>query len=328
MAESRASQAWSFSFTDSLLAEIADVPQALLHYDVDAICRAYDAIVPVADRLGVPQPTPRLAGFAYTHVSTLGAKVLITPDSPEPYVYPCIESLEDIDRLKEPEDYLAAGVIPERLETLRKLKQRRPDAMNFIGHDYEGPITTAVLMMGDRFLMLPYDDPRRAHRLLEFCVHSALNYCRSVREYLGLPVNPGEVWVPDDFAGMFPPEIFAEFVVPYLEKMYSGQQATRRALHSELIRPEHLPFLEELKIDVFDPGTDQYLTPEILRDQCPVPYQLRIKPSEVVSMSADELVQLYQRLASCNPIVIQFSLDRLSDEPKIAALLEIARQME
>jgi len=70
----------------------------------------------------------------------------------------------------------------------------------------------------------------------------------------------------DDFAGMFPPAMFNEFVVPYWEETYQGLKATRRSLHSELLRVEHLPYLEQLKIRTSDPSADQYLTPALLHE--------------------------------------------------------------
>ncbi len=327
MTDTHTGQPYGFSLSDTLMAEVGGVPQSALHYDTDAICRAYEAIVPVAERLGAETPQPRLAGFAYNHASALGAEITFKPDSPEPGISPCIHSPEDIDRLAEPEDYLSAGIVPQRLEALRQLKQRRPDASEFIGHDYEGPITTAVLLMGQDFLMLPYDDPDRAHRLLEFCVRSALNYTRVLMEHQHRPTGPAPVGMCDDFAGMFPPKMFAEFVVPYWDKMYAGQQATERFLHSELLRREHLPFLTGLKIDTFDPSVDEHITPEILRDHCPVPYMLRLWPAWVQQQSADELVRLYRRMAGFAPTVISFALDRLADESKIVALLEVAKEL-
>jgi hypothetical protein len=328
MSETHTGQPYGFSLSDTLLAEVGEVPQSALHHDADAICRAYEAIVPVAERLGVAPPQPRLAGFAYNHASTLGAEITFNPDSPEPGISPCIHSPEDIDRLTEPEDYLSAGIVPQRLESLRLLKQHRPDAGESIGHDYEGPITTAVLLMGQEFFMLPYDDPARAHRLLEFCVRSAVNYTNVLIEHQHRSAVSEQTWLCDDFAGMFPPKMFAEFVVPYWVMMCEGVQADSRVLHSELLRREHLPFLKDLKIDTFDPSVDEHITPEILRDHCPVPYMLRLWPAWVQQQSAAELVGKYRHMAGFEATVITFSLNRLVDEPKIVALLEVARELE
>ncbi len=318
----------SFGFMDSLLAEVAGIPQAALHLDVDAILRAYEAVQPIARRLGIDPPRPRLAGLAYPHVSTLGCKVTISYDAQEPYVTPCIRRPEDIDHLAEPADYLAGGIVPQRLALCEQIQRRCPEAPAFVGHDYQGPVTTAALLMGQDFFMLPYDDPARAHRLLDFCVRSALNYSRAIRTRLGQATGSRPVGMPDDFAGMFPPEVFAEFVVPYWERMYAGQQATRRHLHCEMLREGHLRYLAGLKISEYDPSVDHYLAPQVLQRSCPVPYGLRIWPSEVVVRSPRELADMYRRLAGFGPTFIMFHLDSLANLPKIEAILQVARRLE
>ncbi|HUW82583.1 MAG TPA: uroporphyrinogen decarboxylase family protein [Phycisphaerae bacterium] len=325
MSENR--QPYQFGFFDSLIAEAGGVPQAALHLDVDAICHAYQAVEPIARRLGVDAPKARLAGLAYVHISTLGAEVTISPDADEPYVKPCIRTLEDIDRLREPDDYLAAELVKHRLDLVGRLRQRRPDASDHIGHDFQGPITTAALLMGQDFFMLPYDDPARAHRLIEFGVRSALNYRKVLATHQQRPTRPRSGGFPDDFAGMFPPDAFRRFVLPYWRMMFDGLGAAERHVHSELLREEHLPFLAELGVDIYDPSVDQYLSPEVVARCCPVRYFLRIWPSDVERLSADELVAQYRYLVSFKPVAVTFHMGRLVDEHKIAALLAVAREM-
>lgn len=319
-------QAFEFGFTDSLLAEVAGVGQRDLHFDVAAICKAYEAIKPVAKRLGVEAPKPRLAGFAYSHIAALGAKIIFTEYEPKPL--PLISSPEEIDSLGEPKDYLQVGLIRERFRTSAELKRRFQETTHFVGHMYEGPVTSAVLLLGQSFLTLPYDDPARAHRLLQFCVISALNYARAITEHFGeinSPFMPGGF--PDDFAGMFGPDLFKEFVVPYWEQLYEGIKAPQRMLHSELLRVRHLPFLKQLKIDYYDPGVDQYLTPELLRAHCPTNFQCRITEWEVRDLDVKALQMRYRYLAEFEPYSIMFFLTRLQDEPKIKALLDVAQEL-
>jgi hypothetical protein len=318
-------QPYHFGFADSLLAEVGRVPLDALHRDVDAICRCYDAVVAVAQRLGVPVPRPGVAGFSYTHASALGAPVIFAEGS-EPNVLPILRCLEDIDKLCEPADYLACGIAPQRLRTMRELVQRRPDA-EWALERAEGPVTTAGLLMGSGFFTLPYEDPVRAHKLLAFVTTSALHYNRAVRDYFGESDKPGPVGLCDDFAGMFPPAKFAEFVVPYWEQWYRGQGAAERNLHSELLRREHLPFLKKLDITVFDPSADQYLTPELLREHCPVPFTARIQAWDIRDKPPRELQTLYRRVAACGPRSIAFYLTRLADESKVRALLDTAREL-
>ena len=318
-------QRYGFSIAVTAGAEAAGVSLHALHTDIDAICRAHDALVPLAERLGVDPPQPGLAGLAYCHVSTVGCEVVISSESVEPWVRPCISDPADIDDLAEPDDYLAAGVVPERLALAERLKAVRPDASTGIGHDYEGPVTTAVLMMGQGFFTLPFDDPARAHRLMEFVTRSAVNYARTLRAHQGRPVGGGRQGICDDFAGMFGPEQFAEFAAPYWEMMYQGLEAESRGMHSELLREQHMGFLAAAAIDEYDPSVDQYLTPETLERSCPVPYTLRMWPSEVRDHSAEELVEMYRYRASFEPVSISFALSCLSEEEKAAALLEVAR---
>ena len=176
--------------------------------------------------------------------------------------------------------------------------------------------------------MLPYDDPARAHRLLEFCAGSALNYTHVLIKHQHRSAISEQTWLCDDFAGMFPPKMFAEFVVPYWVMMCEGLQSDSRVLHSELLRREHLPFLTDLKIDTFDPSVDEHITPEILREVCPVPYMLRLWPAWVQQQSVDELVQKYRHLADFEATVITFALNRLVEESKVVTLLEVARELE
>ena len=302
-------QDFSFGFSDSLIAEVGGVKQSKLHSDVEAILQACERIKPLAKRLSVEPPIPKIAGFCYPHIVSLGAKIVFAEDS-EPKPFPLIHKPEEIDNLSEPEDYLAAPLIQERLKVCAEIKKRCPQSPNFIGHLLEGPITTAVLLMGSDFLTLPYDDPERAHKFLEFCTKSAINYANAICEYFGEPIQPGPSGFPDDFGGMFPPKIFKEFVVPYWEEIFQGLKATERSLHSELLRVEHLPFLKELKVECFDPSADQYVTPEILHKHCPCKFLSRILQWEIFNSSLDELKARYRKIAESRPYV---GLGGLSD---------------
>ena len=320
-------QNFGFGFGDDLLAEVGEVPQSKLHLDVEAISKAYEAIKPLAKRLAVEASAPRLAGFCYTHLVALGCEV-VHSEYAAPTVLPLIHSVQEIDELREPEDYLENEVIQQRIGISEELKRRHPESPSTIGHLLEGPITTATIIMGSSFFTLPYDDPKRAHKLLEFCSRSAVNYAHAIREYFGKPIEPGRKYFPDDFGGIFPPPIFKEFVVPYWEKTYQRLKATGRSIHTELLRVEHLPFLKELKMDHFDPGADQYLTPELLSKHCPCKFSGRILSWHIHDLSADQLEKMYKDIAKYKPTSISFSMSSLQEEPKIKRLLKVAREME
>ncbi|MCM8786153.1 MAG: uroporphyrinogen decarboxylase family protein [Candidatus Omnitrophica bacterium] len=320
-------QNFNFSFSEHLLLEIGNINFYQLHFDAESILKAYEKLKEIAEELQVPSPIPRMAGFAYPHIASLGAKIEFPLDG-EPKPFPIIKNPEDIDNLKEPEDYLSTPIIQKKLKTLAELKKLVPETPNTIGHLYEGPITTAVLIMGQEFFILVYDNPEKAHKLLKFCVKSALNYAKAILNHFGKEMEEGPKGIPDDFAGILPPKLFPEFVLPYWNEIYEGLKATERSLHSELLREEHLKFLKDVKIEVFDPSTDQYLNEEILSKSCPCKFTLRIKSWEIFNLNEDELEKLYIKLASYKPLSINFSLDRLIDLPKIKRLLRIAREYE
>jgi hypothetical protein len=319
-------QPYSFSFSDSLLAEAGQVPQSALHFDVEAIAKAYAAVGPVAKLLGVAPPVPRLAGFTYAQVAALGLPITFTDY--EPKAEPLLHTPEEIDTLKEPENYLGAELTERRLGICAELQRRFPESPNFIGHFFEGPITTAALLLGQDFLTLPYDDPPRAHRLLQFCVTSAQHYAACLNRYFGGATSAFmSGGFPDDFAGMLGPNLFAEFVVPYWDQLYVWMNAGQRMLHSELLTIEHLPYLAKVKLDFYDPGVDQYLTPELLRAHCPMRVQCRITEWQVRDLDAAALQARYRYLAGFQPYSIQFELTRLQDLPKVQALMEVAREL-
>jgi len=298
-----------------------------LHHDVDGMIKAAESVKPIAERLGVPPPKPHIAGFCYTPLAAMGAEVVFPPGS-EPKVLPIITKPEDIDCLEEPADYLAADLIRRRLDILARLRERCPEASGHIGHNMEGPITTAMLLMGTDFLFLIYEDTERAHKLLDFSVRATINYSEAIRRYFGREHKPGVMGLPDDFSGMLPPSLFDEYVVPYTNRLYEALQATSRHLHSELLQVPHLKYLTDMKIDQFDPSADQYLNAELLKEHCPCRFMLRIMSWHVNDMSPKELQDHYRYLASFNPTSISFSLWRLADEPKVKALLEVAREMK
>ena len=117
-----------------------------------------------------------------------------------------------------------------------------------------------------------------------------------------------------------------EQVLAFISRL-EDMRATERHLHSELLRPEHLPFLADLRIAVFDPSADQYVSPALLREQCPVPFTGRIQSWHIRDLSAAALQTMYREIASYEPVSISFYQTCLAEEEKLAALLDVAREL-
>ena len=58
----------------------------------------------------------------------------------------------------------------------------------------------------------------------------------------------------DDVAAMIRPSLWPERVIPFIERYFAGQITGRRSAHIEDLVPDHLPYLDVLKISSFDPS--------------------------------------------------------------------------
>ena len=277
----------------------------------------------VGERFAVPV----LQSTSYDHLSTLGVQV-DWPRGGEPKPRALLRGPEDVEKLANPARFLECGLPAERRRLWERLVAAWGEGLSPIppGYGAEGPVTSAVLLAGQDFLTWPYDCPEAAHRLLEFCTRSAHAFQREYFAELGTEFPVKVSWIFDDFAGMFPPALFREFVLPYWNLWYELAGCERRCVHTELLRPEHLPLLAEAKVDHFDPGVDQYLTPRDVVEKCPCAFQLRIPAWHVRGRPVEQVVAEYRKLAEYEPVRIEFGMYGLEEEENFLGLLEVARE--
>lgn len=273
--------------------------------------------------------SPVIQSTSYDHLSALGVEVDFPLDG-EPKPRRLLAGPGDVEKLRNPERFLECGLMPLRRRLWARLREAWGDeGLPPIppGYGCEGPVTSAVLLAGQDFLLWPYDCPEAAHRLLEFCTRSAHAFQREYFAELGWTFPIEVSWIFDDFAGLFPPDLFLEFVVPYWNLWYELAGCERRCIHTELLRPEHLPLLAECKIDHFDPGVDQYLTPRDVAERCPCAFQLRIPGWHVRGAPKERVLAEYRELAAYEPARIEFGMYCLEEEGNFLALLALAREM-
>jgi hypothetical protein len=272
---------------------------------------------------------PHLAGFSYHHVAALGAVVDFPPDG-EPKPRTLLETPDDVRKLREPDDWLESGLIPRwremTAEIARLWGEGASDRLGVMGA--EGPVTSAVLLAGPQFFTWAYDCPEVAHDLMDFVTRSGVRFAQATFAAAGADWPPQTWGVADDFGGMFSPRMFEEFVIPYWNLEYELVGAETRVIHTELIKPAHLPLLAQVGLQNFDPGADLDLTPEDLKAGCPVPFNLRICAWHMRDLNAAQLCDMYRHFASFEPAAIQFGIEELAVEAKFLALLEVAREMD
>jgi hypothetical protein len=92
---------------------------------------------------------------------------------------------------------------------------------------------------------------------------------------------PVEAHIADDGSAMVPPKLWPVFVVPFLDRYYTGMGCRRRLVHIENLVPDHLPFLHEVGIDLFDPSVSPKLTPALVRDRGRVPFLWRLNAMQI-----------------------------------------------
>ena len=85
--------------------------------------------------------------------------------------------------------------------------------------------------------------------------------------------------------------------VPATMEYYDMFGAAHRSLHCELLHREHMRFLQPMGITFYDPGVNQYLSPEVIRAHTDVPFQWRYRCTEVAFWTPQQVKENYRRAA-------------------------------
>ncbi len=136
-----------------------------------------------------------------------------------------VKTPADIQRLRMP-DPDRDGLMPKVLEFLRYMK-----AHSFLPvgiTDFQGPLTTANLLMGyDGLIYLMHDHPEAMHELMDKLTEALIMWVKRQKAVIGEPRNEcigdqqvylgknAGIWFSDDDAVLMSPKAYREFVVPY-----------------------------------------------------------------------------------------------------------------
>ena len=241
----------------------------------------------------VRMPGPMCAAISYGHMISLGAKVHF-PDNSEPNIDPMFSSLsEGIRWLKREEDFEGNKLFKQYYETYLHLKNAFPEEeVLFHGFGHQGPITTAVGLRGTDFYMDLLDEPELAKAYLELVTASTIRFCHLRSRLNGqAPVNPVEGFVTDDLSSLVSPWLWPEFVVPFWDQYYRGITTGRRGIHVENLVPDHLPYLESVGIEYYDPSVSAKLSPAIIRERINIDFTWRLLAISIPNMTVDGVEQ-------------------------------------
>ena len=174
-----------------------------------------------------------------------------------------------------------------------------------------GPVTTAVLLLGEDFFAELLCERHKAVALLAKITEVELEIRHRIQQATGSAMNC--TWIFDDYAGMISPALYREAVLPCYMRIYNAYGRFGRVLHSELLSREHLTAAKEvLDISYFNPASAQNITIPEIREVMGPYFDWQIKPADL-AMEPDALISLLREVRGQNPPAV--SLYPYSDTP-------------
>jgi hypothetical protein len=268
---------------------------------------------------------PALMGNSYGSLFGVGAELYFV-DGGTPNVLPCVAELEEFQRWGEYRPF--ENPTARRILHMWRTAQDRLGVKLGIPFGNEAPFTAAVLLRGQEFYVDVMERPALAEAFLQRLTDNWLTCRWALAELSGDRPESVPVGLADDFSGLLGPEQYRRFVLPVYARIFEQTKATRRSLHSELLRPEHLPLLAEVGIDHFDPHVDQYLTAADLRDRLPASteWTWRVVTSHMNICGAEQVMAEYEEGVRAGAPAIKVVIMPEVPEENIHAILEVGRK--
>lgn len=229
--------------------------------------------------------------LSYGHIACIGGKISVPPNA-EPAVYPYVGSIDDgIRLLSRRWDFQESSWFRHYMAMAEYLRSQFPDrSVPFSGFGAEGPVTTAVLMRGEDFYLDLYDEPEKCKEFLGLLTHSIVDFHRMLARINGQPeVDPRGAGLADDFAALIPPKMWDDFVVPYWNMYFEGLTTGARFVHTEGCSPDHLKYLEKVRVDHFQPSVSRLLTIRNVKANTPVEFDWLLYAFQITGMSDEEI---------------------------------------
>lgn len=261
---------WTLAIPTEVRCEYAGIPQGVYYTDLEQAIRVCHDFPPSFEKATgyLPETSYAVPVTAYEGVSALGGD-LVFPTEHQPMIRNQGHVLNDleIDAAKIPDPYLDKRFL-QHVGWLHELERRFSMQVVRGGlAGQEGPITTAGLLCGQQFFLDCLDNPSRAHRLLNLCTEMYIRWAQADRTVCGYQATIAGI--ADDYAGLLNPSLWPEFVLPYYQRICAALGPQGLALHSELLRNQHLSLLHELPLVSLNLGENQYLQPEDVAAELP-----------------------------------------------------------
>lgn len=260
-------------------------------------------------------------------INTLEAELLFPEGGEVNHGILCNTLENGIEILKKPVDFAGAGMLPFYLEYRRQMQEAFPGERIGFAFKYEGPLTTAYTLRRDNFFYDPYDNPELTKEFLRLITDSIIqfNYFIRKRIFEKPEIDPDGAGLADDCAAMFGPDLWPEFVIPYLEQYYRGFTTGKRYAHIEDLRPDQLCFLEQLRLSNYDPSVSPKINPAIINEKTRVPFQWRLCNFHYPTMTVQDVADfVYQAAANGASLVFTYVCNGMCNDktvPKVSAFI-------
>jgi hypothetical protein len=277
----------------ALLGLVGDITLKDTNSSPDAMIDLYRKGMPLFEEAfdsRVRRPALSTASVSYAHVNGLGVE-LIFPEYGEVNYENTGWSLDRyIAILQEKPDFASKGMMPFFLDYWKKMQAAFPGEKIGLGLGYEGPMTTAYELRDMDVFTDVYDKPEKFKQFMSLLVQSIVDFAHFRAALEGRPtVNSEAGHMCDDVASMFSPEMWPQMVLPYIHGYYDGLTTGSRSAHIEDLRPEHLPFLEDIGLIYFDPSISAEINPTDIAARCRVPFGWRLGSFHYATMSSNDI---------------------------------------
>ncbi len=331
MAGQRKSVPWALAIPPEVNCEYCGVKMSDYHADPQVMMEVQlEGPRLLHEKFGLPLRRSVSPDFtAYAEGTVLGVELEFQDyhaPSPKGHV---IKTREQMAALRVPEDYRNAGLVPRMIEFYEYMKAHAPEDVTVgFGLGTEGVFTTAVVLRGNDLFLDIYDEPELAHQFLQTVTDNSIRGRELAFEITG--TQPGDtVGYADDYGGMLPPDDYVEFVIPYLVQIAEHFGATRRTIHSELLRREHLKILQDYGWEYIDVGTDPYVTVKDCVEVLDIDFLVQMKTSdEILLATPEQIKQTYRQMVADGAQRMVGELCPGMAEEKVWALIEVAKEFE
>jgi hypothetical protein len=273
---------WYVNSSVSTLAKLAEVSLYEFNTDYKAAVKMYDpknvnAYLEIfGNNPRIRRPGISTPPVSYGHLNGVGVPLVFPEgDGEVNYERSAFSINEWIEILSRERDFSKEGKIPFFLEYREKLMEAFPGKNVGFGMTYEGPVTEAYTMLDLDLYYSLYDEPEKLKIMLEKIAYSVIRYKKFYAKVIGIEYK-NLTGICDDCAALVPPDMWEDFVIPYLEILYSDVEPGRRSLHCEDMTEKHLKHLDTLGITMYDPSVSPKLNPRIISHGCSVPFMWRM----------------------------------------------------